>query len=83
MYIVGKAQNLKNRLSSYNKTCKHEVVYYKKCKDEATMNISESMVLNKLNNYREKANRDRFILPKDKDINFFINIVDSCVNFFN
>jgi hypothetical protein len=34
IYIIGKAKNLKDRLSSYNKTCEHEVVYYKGCKSE-------------------------------------------------
>lgn len=82
-YIIGKAQNLKNRLSTYNKTCEHEVVYYIKCKDEAIMNISENMILNKLKKYQEKANRDRFILPQNEDINYFIDIVNTCVNFFD
>ncbi len=45
------------------------------------MNIIEQMVLVKLQKYQEKANRDRFILPIDKDVSFFINIVDSSVKF--
>ena len=40
------------------------------------MNIVEKMVLNKLKDYKEIANRDRFILPIDKDISFFTNIID-------
>jgi len=83
IYIIGKAQNLKNRLSTYNKTCEHEVVYYKKCKDETTMNIVENMILNKLRNYKEKANRDRFILPYNEDISYFIDIVNSCIKFLH
>ena len=47
------------------------------------MKIIEEMVLNKLDNYREKANRDRFILPFDNDIKIFTNIIDQCVSFFN
>ena len=47
------------------------------------MKIIEEMVLNKLDNYREKANRDRFILPFDNDIKIFTNIIDNCVRFFN
>ena len=54
--------------SPYNKTCDHEVIYYKKCKSESDMKIIEEMVLQKLDKYREKANRDRFILPIDNDI---------------
>ena len=30
--IIGKAANLTDRLSHYNKTGVHEVVYYKECK---------------------------------------------------
>ncbi len=36
-----------------------------------------------LDKYREKANRDRFILPVDKDISYFIDIIDKCVNSVN
>jgi hypothetical protein len=82
-YIIGKAIDLTNRLTSYNKSTEHEVIYYKSCKDEATMHIIESMVLSKLQMYREVANRDRFILPIEKDISFFTNVIDESVNFFN
>lgn len=47
------------------------------------MNTIETMVLNKLKDYKEKANRDRFILPIEKDISFFTDIIDNCINFFN
>jgi hypothetical protein len=83
LYIIGKAKDLKNRLSGYNKTAEHEVVYYKECKSEEDMNIIEVMVLNKLKEYKEKANRDRFVLPIENDIVFFTNIIDLCVNFYN
>ena len=36
-YILGKATNLTSRLSVYNKSDEHEVVYYKECGDEETM----------------------------------------------
>ena len=82
-YIIGKAKDLKNRLSVYNKTSEHEVVYYKECKSEEDMNVIEIIVLNKLKEYKEKANRDRFILPAENDIIFFTNIIDLCINFYN
>jgi len=82
IYIIGKATNLTSRLSNYNKSAEHEVVYYKECKNEDDLAIIECMILNKLKDYREKANRDRFILPSNKDISFFINIIDNCVNFY-
>jgi len=82
IYIIGKAINLKNRLSSYNKTAEHEVIYYKSCGNEENMNVIELMVLTKLKEYKEKANRDRFILPVEKDISFFCNIIDNSINFY-
>ena len=83
IYIVGKAKNLKNRLSTYNKTCDHQVIYHKKCVDEEILNLVEIMVLNKLKQYQEKANRDRFILPLENDISLFTNIIEKCINFYD
>jgi hypothetical protein len=83
IYIIGKAKNLKNRLSTYNKTNEHEVIYYKSCKNESTMSIAESIILNKLSKYREKANRDRFVLPLEKNSIFFTDIIDESINFLN
>jgi hypothetical protein len=83
IYIIGKAKNLKNRLSTYNKTCDHQVIYHKKCVDEEILNLVEIMVLNKLKHYQEKANRDRFILPLENDISLFISIIEKCINFYD
>ena len=83
LYIIGKACNLKNRLGNYNKTVEHEVVYYKNCESEKDMGAIETLVLKKLNKYREKANRDRFILPLENDISLFINVINECIDFFN
>ena len=47
------------------------------------MDFVEKVVLKKLDMYREKANRDRFILPIENDIRLFTDVVDSCINFFN
>jgi hypothetical protein len=80
-YFIGKAKVLKDRLSVYNRTADHEVVYYKGCKSYEDMGVVESMVLNKLKEYREKANRDRFVLPVDKDINFFIDVINKAIDF--
>jgi hypothetical protein len=83
IYIIGKAIILKDRLSTYNKTCEHQVIHYKSCINEEQMELVEKMVLSKLDEFREKANRDRFILPLDRDINYFINTINTCVDFFN
>ena len=82
LYIIGKTINLKNRLSTYNKTCEHQVIYYQECIDNEILNLVKNMILKKLKNYQEKANRDRFILPPENDINLFINIINDCIKFY-
>ena len=44
-YILGKAKNLTTRLGTYNKTCDHEVIYFKTCKTEKHMDLSEEIIL--------------------------------------
>ena len=78
---MGKATNLTNRLSTYNKTDEHEVVFQVSCGTKENMNVVEPMVFNKLEEFRERANRERFILPENKDIDFFIQKIKDCVNF--
>jgi|TARA_B110000259_G_scaffold176193_1_gene212155 hypothetical protein len=80
-YILGKANNLTNRLSTYNKSDEHEVIFYIGCGDEDKMNIVENLVFQKLKDYREQANRERFILPKNKGIDYFVDILKSCIDF--
>ena len=80
-YILGKSKNLTNRLSTYNKTDEHEVIFYQDCEDEDTMNLLEPTVFKKINEYREQANRERFILPEDKNIDFFIDTIKRCFEF--
>ena len=81
-YILGKATNLTHRLSTYNKSDEHEVVFYQECGDEETMTLVENMVFHQLEEYREQANRERFILPKTEEINFFSEKINKSVNFF-
>ena len=82
IYIVGKAKKLKDRLGPYNKTAEHEVVYYQPCKNGEHLKIIESIVLNKMEPYREKANRDRFVLPINKELSLFTNIIENTIKFF-
>jgi hypothetical protein len=80
-YILGKAKNLTNKLSTYNKTDEHEVIYYQDCENGKNMSALESLVFTKLDDYREQANRERFILPENNDINLFIDTIKSCFEF--
>ena len=45
------------------------------------MNLLEPLVFKKLNEYREQANRERFILPEDKNIDFFKDTIKNCLEF--
>ena len=82
-YILGKANNLTNRLSTYNKTDEHIIIYYQGCNDEETMSTIENLVFSKLKNYREQANRERFILPPDQEISLFIETIKECIKFIS
>ena len=45
------------------------------------MDLSEEIILLMLEEYREVANRDRFVLPIEKDVKFFTDIIDNCIDF--
>ena len=47
------------------------------------MLLAENIVLEKLDEYRDQANRDRFILPIGKDIKLFTTVIDGAYDFFN
>ena len=82
LYILGKANNLTHRLSTYNKSDEHEVIYYQECGDEETMALVETTVFHQLKEYREQANRERFILPETEEIEFFTNTIKKSIEFF-
>jgi hypothetical protein len=83
IYIVGRAKKLTGRLSGYNKTLEHDVVYYKSCDSLTNLIKTEDIILFKLEKYRCQANRDRFVLPLEKDISFFTDIYDEVLSFIN
>ncbi len=78
-----KAQNIKSRLSNYNKSMEHEVVYYVQCHTSQIAQLVESMVLTRLHKYREVVNRDRFVLPTDTPLTLFTDVLDEAVGFFS
>jgi hypothetical protein len=81
-YILGKAKDLTPRLSTYNKSDEHKVIYYQSCGDEETMGCVETMVFQYLKQYREQANRERFILPENQKIELFTNTIKKSIEFF-
>jgi len=62
---------------------KYRVIYLKPFKNETDMNLAETNVLRKLEEYKEQMNHDRFILPIGKDIKLFTKPFDEAYNFFN
>ena len=50
--------------------------------NEETMALVEGMVFNILETQREQANRERFILPTDKEVKYFSDTIDRCIDFF-
>ena len=82
VYILGKAINLTSRLSVYNKSDEHEVVFYASCGSEEKMSCVENMVFQCLSEYREQANRERFILPEEEKIDFFSDVINKSIKFF-
>jgi hypothetical protein len=81
-YIIGSAKDLTTRLSTYNKGSEFEVIYYKGFKSEEVMLLAEKIVLSKLDQYREQANRDRFILPIRENIKLFTDVINESWIFF-
>ena len=45
------------------------------------MLLAEKMVLSKLDQYREQANRDIIVLPIGEDIKLFTTVIDKAVVF--
>lgn len=82
-YVIGKAVDFKERLSTYNKSNEHEMIYYKPFLNPSMMKIAEDYVLEKLCKYRKQANRDQFILPAGEDIKLFTDVIDDAYSFFN
>jgi len=48
IYIMGKATNLTNRLSVYNKSEEHQVIFYKECSSPEVMSSVEGVIFKKL-----------------------------------
>jgi len=81
VYTLGKASDLTDRLSVYNKSVEHEVIFFISCGDEKTMGLVEDMTFKKLEKYKQQANRERFILPKGETIELFSNAIKECLEF--
>jgi len=73
-YIIGKTNNLSNILD-------YEVIYYQECLNEENMNISKIIIFNKLKKYREHIDKEIFILPKERDVEYFKDLIKKVIEF--
>lgn len=81
-YIIGKTVDLLNRKCDYEKMSNCKVIYSKTFNNIKDTEMAEKMVLHLLEDYKEQMNHDRFILPVDKDISLFKNVIDDVYKCF-
>ena len=72
-YKIGKAQDLQKRLSTYNTSDKHEVIYNTSCKSKKKMDLLEQLVHDKLEDKRVEPNKEWFL--SEEDAEDFIKII--------
>jgi cell division protein FtsB len=77
-YKIGKTQDLQKRLSTYNTSDKHEVIYYTSCKSKKKMDLLEQLVHDKLDDKRIEPNKEWFL--SEEEAEDFIKIIDECKN---
>ena len=80
-YKIGKAQDLQKRLSVYNTSEKHEVIYNTSCKTKKKMDLLEQLVHDRLENKRIEPNKEWF--ESEEDAEDFIKIIEECKQFVN
>jgi len=75
-YKIGKAQDLQKRLSIYNTSDKHEVIYNTSCKSKKKMDLLEQLVHDKLEDKRIEPNKEWFLSEEDGED--FIKAIEEC-----
>lgn len=75
-YKIGKAQDLQKRLSTYNTTDKHEVIFNTSCKTKRKMDLLEQIVHDRLDSKRIEQNREWFL--SEDEAKDFIKIIKEC-----
>jgi hypothetical protein len=74
---IGMTCDLTDRLSTYNTSCQHKVLYHRSCKDEETMIIVDKLIKKRLSHCRSQANREYFI----GELDYLIKNIDECIDF--
>ena len=81
-YKIGKAQDLQKRMSVYNTTDKHEVIYNTSCKTKKKMDLLEQIVHDRLESKRIEPNKEWFESEEDgEDLIKVIEDLKKVVNY--
>jgi hypothetical protein len=80
-YKIGKAQDLKKRMSVYNTTDKHEVIYSTSCTTKKKMDLLEQIVHDRLENKRVEPNKEWFV--SEEDAEDFIKVIEELKKVIN
>jgi len=80
-YKIGKAQDLQKRLSVYNTSEKHEVIYNTSCKNKKSMDLLEQIVHMKLEDKRVEPNKEWFLSEEDGED--LIKVIEEYKKMFN
>ena len=80
-YKIGKAQDLQKRMSVYNTTDKHEVIYNTSCKNKKSMDLLEQIVHMKLEDKRVEPNKEWFLSEEDGED--LVKVIEECKKMFN
>jgi hypothetical protein len=75
-YKIGKTKDLKERMSVYNTSDKHEVIFYTNCKNKKSMDLLEQLIHMKLEDKRIEPNKEWFL--SEEDAEDFIKIIEEC-----
>jgi hypothetical protein len=75
-YKIGKAQDLQKRLSVYNTSEKHKVIYNTSCKTKKNMDLLEQIVHNRLETKRVEPNKEWF--ESEEDAEDFVKVIEEC-----
>ena len=75
-YKIGKAKDLKERMSVYNTSDKHEVIFYTNCRNKKSMDLLEQLIHMKLEDKRIEPNKEWFL--SEEDAEDFIKTIEEC-----
>ena len=74
---IGITSNLTDRLTTYNTSCKHSVIWHRSCQTEENMLLLDKLIKKKLKHCQVKANREHYI----GNVDYLVGEIEKCLNF--